>query len=67
MKRINLLDPLSEEFCCQTTCIKRDEIQVRINKMQDTINLANGYFVNDKISSHDYGKLLIDLKKLSTE
>ena len=67
MKPINLLDPLSEEFCCQTTCIKRDEIQVRIDKMQDTINLANVYFNLELFSHNDFRKMLNQLKELSTE
>lgn len=65
MKQLDLISPTSEDFCCGTTC-PRKEVQIRINDMQQAINKACR-FINYMMSDEDVAKLRIELKRLSTE
>lgn len=66
MKQLDLISPTSEQFCCGTTC-PRKEVQDRIDRMQSIIDELRRSF-NEHNGSFDGAEIdMEELEKLSTK
>ena len=66
MERLDIISPSSEQFCCGTTC-PRKEVQKRINRMQSAIDAYIKYIEKDIQTFEEFEPIHKEFKELSTE
>lgn len=66
MERLNIISSSSPEFCCGVMC-PRQEVQIRIDRMQAVIDRANTLLKSTGVPEHLMTDLKEELKLLSSD